>query len=92
MTTITPEPQQLAQPSQGTNGFAVASFVLSILWLYGLGSLLAVVFGVIAQRQTGRSGQSGGNLAIAGLVLGILGLVGAVVLILVHAHLNACTN
>jgi hypothetical protein len=35
----------------GTNGLAIASLVLGILWLGGLGSILALVFGYIAKKQ-----------------------------------------
>jgi hypothetical protein len=62
---------------------AVASFVLSILWMWGLGSLLAVIFGVIGRRQTSETGQGGSGLATAGLVIGIVGLVGAAIVTLV---------
>ena len=60
--------------SAPTNGFAIASFVLGLIWLWWLGSVLAVVFGHVALRQIARSGQSGRGLAIAGLALGYLGL------------------
>lgn len=67
-----------AQPVQaaGTNGLAIASLVLGILWLYWLGSLLAVVFGHIALGQIRRAGgpQSGRGLALAGVILGWVGL------------------
>src|SRR5207253_9712321 len=68
-------------PSRSTNGLAVASFVLSLVWIGGLGSLLAVIFGARARGQINRSGgrQSGGGLATAGLVIGILGVIGAVI-------------
>lgn len=74
-----------AAPS--TNGMAVASLVLGILWLWGLGSLLALIFGVMGKNQIDRSGglETGRGMAIAGLVLGIVGLVGAVVLALIVA-------
>jgi hypothetical protein len=62
----------------GTNGMAIASFVLGLLWLGGLGSLLAVVFGVIGRRQTAETRQSGRGLASWGLGLGILGILGTV--------------
>lgn len=69
-------------PSRGTNGLAVASLVLGILWLYGVGSLLAFIFGLVGRKQISRSrgSQSGGGLAIAGIVLGAVGVVGAVLL------------
>ncbi len=61
-------------PQKGTNGFAVASLVLGILWLYFVGSILAVIFGHIAISQVGRDGGHGKGLAIAGLVLGYIGV------------------
>jgi hypothetical protein len=48
--------------------------VLGILWLYWVGSILAVIFGHIALSQVRRTGQGGRGLAIAGLVLGYVGL------------------
>jgi hypothetical protein len=72
-------------PATSTNGFAIASLVLGIIWLYGLGSLLAVIFGAVAISQIRRSGgrQTGEGMAIAGLVLGIIGLVLLLTLIIV---------
>jgi Domain of unknown function (DUF4190) len=60
----------------GVNGLAIAALVLGLLWVCGLGSILAVVFGFIALSQIKKSGQGGKGLAIAGLVLGFLGIVG----------------
>jgi hypothetical protein len=59
-----------------TSGLAVASLVLGILWLCGIGSLLAAIFGGVALGQIARSkGRlAGKEMAIAGLVLGIIGL------------------
>jgi len=63
--------------ASSTNGLAIASMVLGIVWLYGLGSLLAVVFAAVAKSQIKASegGQKGDGMATAGLVLGIVGLV-----------------
>jgi hypothetical protein len=65
-----------------TNGLAIAGFVLSILWLFGLGSLLAVIFGIVALVAISRANgaQRGRGWAIAGLVIGAVGLVLTVVL------------
>jgi hypothetical protein len=49
--------------------------ILGILWLYWVGSVLAIVFGYVALRQVDRTGHRGRGLAIAGLVLGCLGVV-----------------
>lgn len=63
-----------------TSGLAIASLVLAILWLGGLGSILAVIFGIIAlskiKQSQGRNRGSG--LAIAGLVIGGLGVLGSI--------------
>jgi GYF domain 2/Domain of unknown function (DUF4190) len=69
-------PSQVHQPSR-TNGLAVASLVLGLLWLCGIGSLLATIFGAVALSQISRSSGTitGKNLAIAGLILGALGLL-----------------
>jgi len=63
---------------RGTNGMAVASLVLSLLWLCWLGSIAAVILGHIALSQIKRTGQAGRGIAIAGLVLGYLGVLTAI--------------
>jgi len=66
---------QTTQVPQKTNGMAVASLVLGILWLYWIGSLLALIFGYSALKDINRSeGRQGGRgLAVAGIVLGWVG-------------------
>lgn len=56
-----------------TNGMAVASMVLGIVWVYWIGSILALVFGYIALGQIKQRGQQGRGMAIAGIVLGWVG-------------------
>ena len=72
---------------RGTNGFAVASLVLGLLWLYGVGSILALVFGYRARREidAGGGAQGGRGLATAGVVLGWIGvaLLALVVLVVI---------
>lgn len=59
-----------------TNGLAVASFVCALLQpFFGLTTIPAVILGHSARRQIRRTGQRGDGLAVAGLVLGWLGLV-----------------
>ena len=60
--------------TRGTNGMAIASMVLGILWLWWLGSILALIFGYVAKRQIADRGDSGGGLATAGIVLGWVGI------------------
>jgi hypothetical protein len=53
---------------------AVAAMVLGILWLYWIGSILALVFGYVARQQIRERGESGDGMAIAGIVLGWVGI------------------
>ncbi len=80
--------------SRRTNTLAVASLVLGVVWCGGIGSLFAVIFSVQARRSIRRSGgtESGEGLAIAGLVLGIVGLVGAVLTTLLVVVLGITAN
>lgn len=76
-----PPPDFPVSEDQGpkpTSGLAIASLVCGLLYFCGLGSLLAVIFGHIGLGQTRRGDRTGGGLAIAGLVLGYLGLLGSV--------------
>jgi hypothetical protein len=70
---------------QRTNGLAVASLVLGIVWVFWLNYILALIFGYIAKGEIDRSGgaQSGRGMAIAGIVLGYLGLIWLLITIIV---------
>lgn len=68
---------QYGQPSYGpvkTNGMAVASLVLGILWIYWIGSILALIFGYLARNQIKARGETGDGMAVAGIVLGWIGV------------------
>ncbi len=56
-----------------------------IVWIYGVTSVLAIIFGLIARRQIKERNETGDGMAIAGIVLGIVGVVGAIILIIVVA-------
>jgi hypothetical protein len=77
-------PAAYAPQQTRTNGFSIASMVLGILWIYWIGSILALIFGYIAKGQIERSGglQTGRGMSIAGIVLGWIG-VGVLLLALV---------
>ena len=68
-------------PPRRTNGLAIAAMVLGIVWVFWIGSILALVFGYIARKQIRERGESGDGMAIAGIVLGCVG-VGLLVLVL----------
>lgn len=57
---------------QRYNRLAVASALLGLAFLFGIGSILAIALGVVARRQVARDpGQKGAGLALAGIVMGI---------------------
>ena len=58
---------------------ALASLVCGIVWVVGIGSVCAVLLGHLALHRMRRTGQPGRALAVVGLVLGYVGIVGAIV-------------
>jgi uncharacterized protein DUF4190 len=82
-TAYTPYAPGIAQATS-PNGLAIASLVLGILWFFWIGSILALVFGYVAKGQIDRSAghQTGKGMAIAGIVLGWIG-VGMLALVVV---------
>ena len=71
-----PPPNDMTVPALETNGAAVASVVLGALWLLGIGSVLALLFGYRARREikSSQPRQTGAGLATAGIVLGWVGI------------------
>jgi hypothetical protein len=80
------------QPASGTNGFAIAAFVLGLIG----GVLLSVIFGIVALNKLRSRPQRGKGLAIAGLCLsGVWVLVIASVLVIniqTASHRSAATG
>jgi hypothetical protein len=58
------------QPPPGTNGMAIAGFVLAFFC-----TPLGIVFSAVGLNQTNRTGQKGRGLAIAGLVISIVSII-----------------
>ena len=76
-----PQTQQNGQ----MNGLAIASMVVGIVWIYWIGSILAVIFGHVALNQMKKNPtMKGKGFAIAGVALGWTG-VGILALLLVFA-------
>jgi hypothetical protein len=73
-------PSQGYQPPPGaprSNGWALASLICGIFGCVPLiTSLCAVIFGIAGVRKANEPHTGGKGMAIAGLILGILGLVG----------------
>jgi hypothetical protein len=59
--------------------WAFWSVVLGILWVGGLGSLLAIIFGTVSRRKARRAQQTTSVMSTVGLVLGWIGLVAGVI-------------
>ena len=84
---VTPPPPpaprpQFVRPVRRTNGLAIASLLLSLFWMGGLGSVAGIILGHVALRQINASNgtQSGRAIAVAGLLIGYF-WIGIVVLI-----------
>jgi uncharacterized protein DUF4190 len=79
--------QPYATPARATNAMAIASMVLGILWLYWIGSILALIFGYMALGQIKERNEAGRGMAIAGIVLGWVG-IGFASLAIIGAVIN----
>jgi Caspase domain/Domain of unknown function (DUF4190) len=69
-----PSPPRPA-PKPGTNAKAIWSVVLAFVWVYGIGSVAAIVLARQARREVRQSGQKGEELARLGMIVGVIGLV-----------------
>ncbi len=89
-----PPPPIVYQVVQPTNGLATASLVLGILgialfWFLGfIMSILAIVFGGVGLDRA-RAGGPGKGSAMAGLILGIIGLLLPLLLIVAFRSSSA---
>ena len=79
------------RPAQPTDGFAIASLIVSGLsvsgiCLYGLPGLLGIlgaIFGQVARRRIRTTGANGSGIALAGVIIGWAGAAIGVLLITV---------
>jgi uncharacterized membrane protein len=84
-------------PAARTNPLAIASLVCGLAQPFtgGLTMIPAVILGHVAHSQIRRSGERGGALATAGLVLGWIGITVVILMILavtiVASHSGAAT-
>jgi hypothetical protein len=78
------DPYAPARPV-GTNGKAIAALVTSLSGLFfcGVPSIVGVILGIIAMRETKRTGQEGHGMALAGVIVGALSVVGWLVYVVV---------
>lgn len=86
------------QTGPKTNGLAIASLVLGIAGLVfyacGVGSILALVFGYMARGQIDRDpqNQGGRGMAIAGIIMGWIGIAILVIFWVVIIIIAATTD
>lgn len=62
----------------GTNGMAIASLVVAVasfVFCAGFISIASLILGVLAMRETKRTGQDGRGLALAGVIVSVIPLV-----------------
>jgi hypothetical protein len=70
-------PVHNAGPGRPTNALAIVSLVLGILGLvlfFGVASIPAVITGHIARKQIRQRDEDGAGIALAGLILGWIGV------------------
>jgi len=75
-----------------TNGSAIASLVCGLIGMLSFfpAAIMAVVCGHVARRQIARTGERGAGMALAGLILGYLGLaITALVIVFVIVLVSA---
>ena len=73
-------------PAPPTNGLAIAALVCGVGgFVIGLSFIPAIICGHLARRQIRQTGEQGAGLALAGLVLGYVGIVLFIALIAVLA-------
>ncbi|MBO2461320.1 DUF4190 domain-containing protein [Actinomadura violacea] len=63
-----------APVTRGTNGMATAAMILGLVGIISCGttSILAIIFGHVAQSQIRRTREEGAGMATAGLILGYI--------------------
>ena len=71
------DPYRPAKPP-GTNGKAIGSLVASIAGFFccGVPSIVGLILGVVALRETKRTGQDGFAIALVGTIIGGLAVAG----------------
>jgi Domain of unknown function (DUF4190)/Domain of unknown function (DUF1707) len=87
--------RQGSYPAVGprTNAMAIASLACGIgqIFLWFIAGVPAIVFGHVARRQIRESGEAGDGMALAGLILGYIGVIGPLVAIIAGVALIAGT-
>ena len=70
-----PGPGYPQPPRRPTNALSIVALVSSIVWLWGIGSVVALITGYMARQQIRQRGEAGDGMAIAGLIIGGIGVL-----------------
>ncbi|MEU8527653.1 MULTISPECIES: DUF4190 domain-containing protein [Streptomyces] len=85
-------------PQAPSNGMGTAAMVLGILaltigWCYGVPALvlgvLALIFGILGRKRVQRGEANNGGQALAGIIMGSIGIVIGVIFIALFAYIIA---
>jgi hypothetical protein len=81
--TLNADSAPILLPPRALSGLAIASLVCGIFWVLGMGSVAALILGYLALRQIRRDPLrvGGRRMAIAGVVLGCVGIAGTVLVL-----------
>ncbi|HET8779503.1 MAG TPA: DUF4190 domain-containing protein [Agromyces sp.] len=81
------QPAAYGQPSGAkTNTLAIISLVASIagiVILWGIGSVVGVICGHISLSQIKKTGEQGRGMAVAGLIVGYVGIALAIIAVII---------
>jgi hypothetical protein len=72
-----PAPVYTAAPARPYNPWAIVSISFAASTVIGswcFGGLVAVITGHVARQQINKTGEAGGNLALAGLIVGYVSI------------------
>ena len=78
-------------PAPPTNGLAIAALVCGVGgFVIGVSFIPAIICGHLARAQIRRTGEQGGGMALAGLIIGYVGI--ALFAVVVAAFIVIATN
>lgn len=86
--TLNADSPPIVLPPRITSGLAIGSLVCGLFWVGGLGSIAAVILGYLALHEIRRNPLrvGGRRMAIAGVILGWLGIAGLALMIFIGIH------
>ena len=76
-------PRQMARPAVDSMAVAALACGIGGFFTMGLTAIPAIVLGHMARRRVRQTGQRGDGIAMAGLILGWVGLIAAIIAVLI---------